>query len=368
MARARPLRCEGACGVYFFYIALNALVLAALYHIPTSLLYVQPERDFGQAKPKDVLMEFFMWVTVLLSWCCLYILQGSSPGYLKEGEKLDVQQGMEKGGEGQLLGEAANSGGGGGGRPSDFEVPLPGAAVEVQVAGGGEGPPGEAAALPAAAAPPTTRVCGVCYGTQVPRTHHCRVCDRCVATFDHHCTFLATCIGERNRARFLLFMFVQSLANAWAIGTLNSGFVYRAETLDWMGANGLAITVLVFLWPLQLLTLGLLALHFWCMVTNSTSWEVVKGARSLWYLEGRGAKECDIPFSQGLVGNVRLFCCTLDAWDCRGGRSRGGGCPEGSCCCKEEARFVHYPWEPVMLDRNAQDVTQVWENAWFSCC
>ena len=73
-------------------------------------------------------------------------------------------------------------------------------------------------------------------------------------------------------------------------------------------------------------------------------------------------------FSQGLVGNARLFCCTLDAWDCRGGRSRGGGCPEGSCCCKEEARFVHYPWEPVMLDRNAQDVTQVWENAWFSCC
>ena len=163
MARARPLRCEGACGVYFFYIALNALVLAALYHIPTSLLYVQPERDFGQAKPKDVLMEFFMWVTVLLSWCCLYILQGSSPGYLKEGEKLDVQQGMEKGGEGQLLGaEAATSGGGGGGGgPNDFEVPLPGAAVEVQVAGGGRGPLVRLQRCPPQQ-PPPPRACAGC--------------------------------------------------------------------------------------------------------------------------------------------------------------------------------------------------------------
>jgi hypothetical protein len=211
----------------------------------------------------------------------------------------------------------------------------------------------------------------VCYGTQQPRTHHCRICDRCVATFDHHCTLLATCIGERNRARFLLLVLAQAAANACAIGILNSGLVHRAGTGEWLAANGLAIAVLVLLWPVQLFVLWLLGLHAWCMVTNSTSWEITRGATNLWYLQGRGAKECDIPFSQGLLGNVRLFCCALEAWDCRASASaaaRGGGCAAGSCCCKPEADFVQHTWVPVMLDRDAQDPLQLWENAWCSMC
>ena len=86
--RAPPLTCccSGRSGVYFSYSVLNVLVLTSLYYQPASMLYVQPERDIGLAKPKDSAVECVLWLCVLFSWAALYALQGSSPGYVAEGE------------------------------------------------------------------------------------------------------------------------------------------------------------------------------------------------------------------------------------------------------------------------------------------
>lgn len=55
--------------------------------------------------------------------------------------------------------------------------------------------------------------------TEIPlRAKYCRVSQRYVATYDHFCGMLGTCIGERNRCRFWLFLFSHSMLVWWAIG------------------------------------------------------------------------------------------------------------------------------------------------------
>jgi len=51
------------------------------------------------------------------------------------------------------------------------------------------------------------KYCTVCNLEQPLRCKHCKECDNCVATFDHHCPWLGTCIGERNRPVFLVYLF-----------------------------------------------------------------------------------------------------------------------------------------------------------------
>ena len=67
-----------------------------------------------------------------------------------------------------------------------------------------------------------------------------------------HCSVLGTCIGERNRARFWLYVFFQSTALAVAIGILNTSFVWRRTLTDWVGQNALTLVTLLVLWVLQL--------------------------------------------------------------------------------------------------------------------
>ncbi|CAG5081582.1 Oidioi.mRNA.OKI2018_I69.PAR.g9917.t1.cds [Oikopleura dioica] len=49
--------------------------------------------------------------------------------------------------------------------------------------------------------------CQVCQGFKPPRAHHCRKCQRCCLKMDHHCIWLSQCVGYRNQASFMYFLF-----------------------------------------------------------------------------------------------------------------------------------------------------------------
>ena len=52
----------------------------------------------------------------------------------------------------------------------------------------------------------------------------CRATNRVVPTYDHRCLILGATIGERNRARFWLFLCTHSIALAYSLYIVRSGF------------------------------------------------------------------------------------------------------------------------------------------------
>ena len=48
--------------------------------------------------------------------------------------------------------------------------------------------------------------CSKCNIDQPVRSKHCKSCDACIATFDHHCIWVGNCIGEKNRALFMVYL------------------------------------------------------------------------------------------------------------------------------------------------------------------
>lgn len=235
---------------------------------------------------------------------------------------------------------------------------------------GGSAAPDAAAAAAIAAAQRAERECRQCHARQPARAHHCRVCDRCVATFDHHCGMVGTCVGERNRCRFWWMLAGQVAALAAAIGVLTSGLAYRRYTGDWVAANAVSLAALAAAWVLEALLGGLLVFHCWLAATNTTTFETLVGSARLWYLAGTQPRDCDLPYSGGLCGNLRLFCCVLE----------GGGSGGGWWCCRRRRRsggdaadddgWVPHAWAcPGPVDRNSGDVrANLWENRYWSCC
>ena len=53
------------------------------------------------------------------------------------------------------------------------------------------------------------KYCTICHIEQPLRTKHCKDCDHCVATLDHHCPWIGSCVGERNRLWFFIFLQLQ---------------------------------------------------------------------------------------------------------------------------------------------------------------
>ena len=327
--------------------------------------------EYGIYTPreKNFVVEVFMWFFLFLSWLGFFFIVGSRPGYLKEGDRppnnacsvgdeIDDTGALLAVDGGRTMPKDSNSDG-------HLEIFISTAQHTIKASHIGEEKTSESLAQVSAS---PSRECSICLARQLPRSYHCRQCNRCVATFDHHCGFLYTCIGERNRARFLLFIFLQALAQGTVIGIINTAFVWRMGNVEWVAANVGAIASLVFLWIIQVPLIVLLAIHVWCCLTNYTSMEVFKGIPSLWYMEGKDSKECDIPFSQGFIGNIRIFCCTLEAWDCFKRSGKGEVKGREPCCFKREEEWIPFPWVPKVVDRDSPDMAQLWENAAWSCC
>ncbi|SCU79514.1 LANO_0A06524g1_1 [Lachancea nothofagi CBS 11611] len=49
--------------------------------------------------------------------------------------------------------------------------------------------------------------CRRCNNFKPERTHHCKTCDQCVLVMDHHCPWTMNCVGHRNFAHFMRFLF-----------------------------------------------------------------------------------------------------------------------------------------------------------------
>lgn len=70
------------------------------------------------------------------------------------------------------------------------------------------------------------KYCTICHIEQPLRCKHCKSCDHCVATYDHHCPWIGNCVGERNRLKFVIFLFLQ-------LAQLIVGFSICTQVLIW---------------------------------------------------------------------------------------------------------------------------------------
>jgi hypothetical protein len=84
-------------GFKLAYATGNAIVLAIIYVLPTSILYTTNGRDPYENGGRSAAAEAWLWITAALSWAAYLALQGSNPGYIKRPyQRTDVSVSRER--------------------------------------------------------------------------------------------------------------------------------------------------------------------------------------------------------------------------------------------------------------------------------
>uniref|UniRef100_A0A7S3GBG3 Palmitoyltransferase n=2 Tax=Palpitomonas bilix TaxID=652834 RepID=A0A7S3GBG3_9EUKA len=186
------------------------------------------------------------------------------------------------------------------------------------------------------------RKCRLCKIWQPIRCKHCYDCDRCVRKFDHHCFWIGNCVGERNHAIFWWYLFFQTWVGLWTIGLLFASYEKEIFWSDWFSTNGGIFACTIIIIGGTAIPGGLFFFHTYLMVTNASSWEILRRDR-IYYT--KHLPENIFPFSRGLKGNLRFFCSPKRLKE-------------------EEAEEWEYPSPPYSIDQQCL----ILENEYYSCC
>ena len=155
-------------------------------------------------------------------------------------------------------------------------------------------------------AAPLGQVCKHCDAWQGLRTKHCHDCGRCVRKFDHHCFWVGTCVGEKNHARFVTYLFTETAGIMWAFHISNTG-VRMYDTWDEIFAKNAGPVIMSFVLFLFILFVGgLFGFHVFCVFTNQTTWEI-SSKQKISYL--KGVPNNVYAFDKGPARNAFDFCC-----------------------------------------------------------
>lgn len=291
--RARAL----ATGIYVF---LNAFFLWLLRATPGTAL----EKDLGSHRSGSALGF------AAFSWACYAMIQWSDPGYAddprREGASGDVDYERRK---------------------ADARA----ATEAIKVASKTED--AFSTLMPWPTWPPM-------------RVAYCRPAKRWVYSYDHYCPFVANVVGEKNRPRFWLYLLAQMVALVHLV-TIAESAVSWADIKD--GATR-ALFLVVVLSVLLLVNVAFFVFHTFLLLTNMTTNEFLRAHR-LDYLVN--TEDFDLPFSRGLVGNVRVYF----------GQ-------DGLLTALRGATWAPIPWvRPAFIERDSDDWwNHPWQNKYWSCC
>ncbi|KAI9137592.1 DHHC palmitoyltransferase-domain-containing protein [Paraphysoderma sedebokerense] len=121
--------------------------------------------------------------------------------------------------------------------------------------------------------------CRICDVVLPLRARHCVKCQRCVMKFDHHCFLIANCVGQNNHVLFYTYLFFESVLT-WKCMILNLSLLFNLPSLHFTTDILLFISLLIVVSFTGICT-GLLIFHSYLILTNLTTWEYLRGPRSI---------------------------------------------------------------------------------------